>query len=283
MKGVDVIRVRIRSAVYEGPVLRIPQPVSPPAVVDAVRGDGPPHVDVSGASPGPVHSHVGFIHDGMGLRHRTALARAGRTRGMETPYDGELATLREKRERLDEAIDGEQSSTAATHREQIAATDAEVSTLREAVASARGKLEVCRANDLETASAAEELRNTISELSERETEHHAARELLDRSQSNRRAKRDRLEERFRLTDRIANLERQARAFIVDDLHETYCEAFRRIAVLSPPKEPFESSPVDAAIAIASIADLSAPIVLVADRFEDPANARAVLEVPIIDI
>lgn len=283
MSDGDGIRVRVRAVVHEGPAVTVAQSVSPSAVVDAVRGDGPAHVDVSGASPGPVHDHVGFIHDGMGLGHRTALARAGRSRGMETPHDEELARLREKRARLDEAIDDEQSSNPATHRERIAATEAEIGRLREAVASARGKLDVCRANDLETATAEEELQNAIKALSERETEHHAARELLERSRATRRETRERFEERLRLTDRIANLERSARACLVDDLRETYCGIFRRISVLNQPTEPFEAPPVDAAIAIASIADLSAPIVLAVDRFEDTAAAREILDAPIIDI
>ena len=276
-------------------MVRLPEDVDPTAVAAAVRapetdvGDG---VSVSCPHPSEFHHHVGCIYPEMGLRTRTALAAAGRTRGLTTPYDDEL---RESRQLLDDLA--VETRPVSIHSDQLPDgdgeqridTDSEIERARLAVAAARGRLLERRDSGLDTESAEARLEAAVRKLSEIETTAIATRQETERERERRRARRDAYEEKFRLEDRVANLERQARRYLVDQLREEF-----HSAVLATPGSPaqqtnftetqvFDIDAVTAALALSRIGKLRAPVVLAVDRFESPEAASDWLDAPVISL
>jgi len=275
----ETVTCRLGSVVRCGQVIRIEQAVKLSRIAAAVR-DGSDRTDsfvaVSAAPPEPVHDHIGCIYPEMGLRTKTALARAARTRELSTPYDDELATVRESLA----TMDIESGDTRAERQERAQATE-ETERLREQVATARGRLEARRENELESTPAAHELERAIRELTETETSAVAAAEQLERSREQARKRRDRREQKLRLEDRIANLQRQARAHLVDQMREKYDAAVSAVPSASPSEDPFAADPVTAALAVARVARLSAPVVVACERFESATAASEWLDAPVI--
>ena len=279
---------RIGDVVRRGRAVSVPRAIDPGALLDAIRtqdagpgtadGDRPwEQVAVDCAAPGPVHEHVGHIHPEMGLRTRTALAKAGRTRGLETPYDDELAALRADLASVP-VPDGPDPDARATR----AAERATVQSLQEEVAAARGRLQACRERGLDTATAAAELESAIRELSEHETTAVAADERTE-SRATARERRDALDRRLRLEDRIANLEREARSALVDDLREEFAATVGRVPGASVPSDPFAAPDPVSALAIARLASLDAPLVLSTERFDSAETAREFLRAPVVEV
>jgi chromosome segregation ATPase len=282
MTQTQTVTVQIGDTVRQGEVIDLPAHVNPAALRDAIRAGNSEHISVDCATPQPVHEHVGYIHTEMEIRTRTALARAGRSRELTTAYDDEIATLDAEIETLDAELAEQESQPAAEYRRQIAESSREQASLREAVESARGRLQACRDHGLDTDAAVEELEATITELSERETATAAAAEQLDHARETNRTRRDLREKRLRLEDRRANLKREARASLVDQLHEEFTAAVDAVPEASP-NDPFDAPPVVTALAVARIADLDAPVVLDCDRFDAPAAAGDWLDTPILYI
>ena len=282
----ETITCRIGAVVRHGRAITIPRSVDPTTVAEAVRADEPVEFRESTLAidtpvPSPVHEHVGCIDLDMGLRTRTALARAGRTKGLSTPYD---TALQEARERLAELPSPREDDR--TRRRDVATADADTADLVEEVATMRGRLTARRDGDGETEPTRERLVDAISDLSEIETARAAARERLQRERADRRRRRERLDRRRKLQDRIANLERKARAHLVETLREPFATAVDSVPRADPGREaadPFEAAPVTAALAIVRVGDLSAPVVLGCDRFDSPAEASEWLGVPVIDV
>jgi hypothetical protein len=271
-----VIRVRVGDVVRCGRAITVETAVESSRVAAAVRspdagsekrsGEGENDVAVDAPEPGPVHEHVGHVHPGMGLRTRTALARAARSQGLETPYDEDIRTARERLA----AITAEEGDVAPRRR-ALAEARAETDRLRERVATARGRLQAARAHDVEATSVAAELEAAVRELSEVETDGEAARQRLQRARERARDRRDRRERARKLEDRVANLERAARAYLVDRWEDRYARILGRTPGAGDRTDPFAAEPVIAALAVARLAALSAPVVLSCDRF---ASARA---------
>ena len=274
---------RIGDVVRRGRVVSVKQDVDQTAVAAAVRADDADPdapVAVTARSQTTVHEQVGCIHPGMGLRTRTALARAARTRGLTTPHDDQLQETRESLA----ALDMEDESTAS-YRRELAETTADIERLQEEVAAARGRLQARREQGLDTTAAAEELEDAIRRLSEAETSASAIRQQLDRARAAARGRRDTRDRRLRLEDRVANLERRARAHLVDQLHEAFATTVPEVPVSEADTPPdgnaFETDAVTAALAIARLAVLSAPVVLDCDRFDSPVRAYEWLDAPVI--
>lgn len=236
------------------------------AVVGAVRGQSSP-AGVHCRPPQAVHDRAGYVRPGMGLATRTALAAAGRSRGLETPRDDELAAVRDRLAALD---DGPPESPAST-----TAPAADRERLRERVAELRGRVQALEANGGDANSEREALRDAARRLSELETERVAAEER----RSLVRERRDRRERRLRLEDREANLARAARSDLVDELADEYAAAVDSLA--PDVDEPLDADPVTAALAVLRVASVTAPVVLAVDRFEDPAAAAAWLDAPVV--
>lgn len=213
--------------------------VSGEAVAEAIRrnGDGDREarrdeqnesrrrsVRVACEPPGGVHERVGLISRDRSVNLRGALAAAARSRGRTAP---QRAALDQARERLDDlevpTVD------LAEARRAVAEAGADEARLREKVASLRGRvqtLEGIERGDEKLAEAQAELTETAAELSAAETERIAAEQRLDRAERVARDARDDRERRFRLQDRVANLERRARAALARELYPEFASAVR---------------------------------------------------------
>jgi len=253
--------------------------VDPREVLAAVRNtDGAGRVTIECPPPGPLHDHVGHVHAEMGLRTRTALARAGRTRGLATPYDEEIAAAE-----AELATFGVGEGDTGGKREAVARNEAAVSELREQVAAARGRVQARRELDGDTDDAEAALTEAIRALSEYETEAIAARQELAGRRESARKRRDRYERRFELEEEIANLRRSARSWLVDELREDYVGALAALPGETDAAEPFAADPVPAALAIARVGDPDAPLVLSCARFESATEASEWLGAAVIRV
>jgi len=277
-----VIRCRIGSVVRRGAAVTIEQQVEPATVADAVRAPGTTvgRVVVDAPTPTELFDHVGHIHPEMGLRTRTALARAARTRGLETPEDEALERAIEERAEVPPPEDGDGLAAA---RETVAELRAETDRLRERVATLRGRLQEAREQGRETTAPASDLEAAIRELSEAETERAAARQRLERARQETRARRARHEQLRRLDDRIANHRRAARAYLVDQMAEAFAAAVATVPWCDPGDDPFAAGPVSAGLAIARLGASDAPVVLDCDRFASAAAAADWLGRPVLKV
>jgi len=274
------ITVRIGDTVRHGEVIDLPATANPTVLRDAIREGNSEPVSIDCERPQPVHDHVGYIHTEMGIRTQTALARAGRSRELTTASDDEIAALDAEITELDAELAAQGHHSAVEHRVEIAENRRERAELREAVEAARGRLQACREHSLDTEGAVEALEAAITELSERETATAAAAEQLDHARETNRTRRDLREKRLRLEDRRANLKRDARASLVDQLNEEFSAAVDAVPG-STATDPFDAPPVVTALAVARIADLDAPVVLDCDRFDSPGAASDWLDTPIL--
>jgi hypothetical protein len=265
---------------YEGTVLRGRAldvrglDVSARDVVAAIREEASP-VAIDAPTPGEIHERVGRVRPGMGLQTRTALAVAARSLGYSAPQDEEIAAVEAKLS----AVSRPSVSTRAARK---AASDrgSETERVRERVAELRGRVQAARERGEEPTELEAELATAVRELSEVETAAAAARETLVAAREDAREARDARERRMRLEDRRANLERAARAQLVERVDGAYADAVR--AVPGPtPADPFDADPVTAALAIGRVADLAAPVVLECDRFESEGAAASWLDAPVV--
>ncbi len=275
---------RVDGTVYRGRTARLPSEIAPGTVARAIRegsatGSDGRTVSVTARTPHPVHERVGCLHPGMGLRVRTALAVAARARGLRTSHD---ATLRRLRDRL-AAFEVDDVATAQA-RERLAGTQTETDRLRERVATVRGRLQVREEQGLDTEPARAKLRETARELSEVETTAAATRQTLDRERREARRARDELDDRLRLEDRVANLQRRARRRLVERVREAYAGAVAD-APGGPdaPDDPFDADALTAGLAVARVADFDAPVVVSADRFADARAASRWLCAPVVRV
>lgn len=282
------VTCRVGRKRFRGVAIDLAAAVDSGALVAAIRGSGGepvadaegPAITVECPEPGPLFDHVGHLHPEMGLRTKTALARAGRSRGMETPYDDELAAARDRLAAL-----GTPDREREARRTTVEDHEQAVAALREQVAAARGQLQARREAGGDTDQAAADLREAIRELTEHETAAIAARQELAATDAGARKRRDRHEQRFELEDRIANLERDARAWLVEQLGDAYAEALDALPEATTPERPsadlFAADPVSGALAVARVGEPAAPIVLDCDRFDSAAAAHDWLGCPVI--
>lgn len=276
------VRCRVGDVVRYGRAIRIDPPVDGATVAAAVRDeigtDG--RIAVDAPQPNPVHEHVGYLHPEMGIRTRTALAKAERSRGLTTPYDDQIAQVREQRASL--SVDTSEK-TLRTRRQAVAARSTETAQVRERVATLRGKLQAAREHGEEPEEIAGELEAAITELSEIETAEEAARQRLETARQAARERRDAGERIRRLEDQLQNLQRRARTHLVEAATDRYAAAVAAVPGSNERADPFEADPVTAGLAIARIASVSAPLVLGCDRFESAPAASEWLDAPVLKI
>jgi len=273
---------RVDGSVHRGRTVTLAADLDPEAVARAIRegtarSDGLA-VSVTARRPHPAHERVGCLHPDIGLRVRTALAAAARARGLSTPHDPELRRARERLAELDvDGVDAEQARRA------VAATGADTDRLRERMATVRGRFQARRDNDLATEPARERLRETARDLSEAETSAAAARQRLDRERRRAREAHDILERRLRLEDEVANLERRARAALVERVRDAYESALLSVpgGPGRPPEDPFAVEEFTAALAAARVAAFEAPAVVAGDRFGSARAASRWLGAPVV--
>jgi hypothetical protein len=247
-------------------------------VARAVRGSDE-GIRVECPDPAPVHDHVGVIEDGMAFRPKVALAAAARSRGLTAPEDERRQAVETELSEFDvPEID------LADARRQVAAADEEVEALRERVATLQGRVQALRETDLDADDVEAELAEAVRELSEVETERVAAGQTLERAREQARTARDRQAERLALEDRAANLARAARRRLVTDLHGEFAAAVETVpgpGTAGDQPGEFAGQPATAALAVARLADLDAPVVLDAGRFESADAAARCLGAPVI--
>lgn len=229
-------------------------------------------------APGDLSARVGPVAPDDGVRSRTALALAARSRGETAPQDDDVRRLRV---RLD-AFEAERVDTASL-RERLAAAGEDVERLRERAAHLQGRVGALRDAGDDASEAEATLAETMTELTERETERVAARQALTQARERRREGRDRREERRRLEDRLANRERAARRHLLDRVEPEFRAA---VAALDGPdagESAFDASPVTAALAVYRVGDPDAPVVLDCDRFDDARSAADWLDCAVIRV
>jgi TolA-binding protein len=269
-----------REWAVEGRAVDLGGTVEPRSVVRAIRGESA-SVAVECPSPGPVHEHVGHVHEEMCLDLRGALAAAARSVGETAPQAEALTEARAELASLDVA---ETDLEAA--RRRLAEADASETRLRERVATLRGRVQALAEAEAPEAraDAREALEDAVRELTEVETERIAAEQVLERAERAARDARDRRERRLELQDRVANLRRDVRRSLAAAVYDRF-----RAAVVALPGAgragdapgDYEGDPVTAALAVARIADVTAPVVLEADRFDDAATAARRLDAPVV--
>lgn len=214
--------------------------------------------------------HVTVVAPGIAIDRRRALAAVARSRGERTSVDGELSETRERLEGL-----GEPVPSLAEARRRVASAEAALESKRERVATLRGRM---RASESEAAEAA--FRDAIRDLSEAELEYEAAREALSERRRRARDARDARERRLRLQDRLGNLERTARAELVEAVRPTVDDLVPAVPG-GDATSLAEADPVTAALALVRAGRVRTPVVLACRRFADAARAVAWLEAPVI--
>lgn len=280
-----VFECRIGAVVRCGRAVSLQQEISPKTVAAAVRADhsASESVTVSCPEPTALHRYVGCLRPAMGLRVRTALANAGRSRGLTTPVDDELTAARESLESV-----STEAMTLDAHRETVAAAATTLDRERERVAYARGRLQERQEQGANTEPAQTALDEALQTLTEAETDAIAATQNYDSAREQLRKQRTTRERMLELEDEVANLERRARAHLVEQLRAEYRSTLGSVPGSDSsderlPDGVFDADPVRAGLAIARLGQLSAPVVVAVDRFESPAAASEWLDAPVVHI
>ncbi|UPW01962.1 hypothetical protein M0R88_07665 [Halorussus gelatinilyticus] len=244
-------------------------------IADAIRGEGAASaVSIDCPAPGPAHARVGAIRAGMAWSRRPALAAAARSRGHTAPQADELA---EVRDRLD-AIDAPTIDLRAARR-RVAETGDAAEELREEVATVRGRVRALREAEADAADAEADLADATRRLSEVETERIAAEQTLARAREQARTDRERRRERLRLEDRAENLRRSAREALADEVRSRFEDALAAL-----PDDGALPEPVGAALAVARVADLDAPVAVArVGPFEGVDAISAWLDAPVVRV
>lgn len=236
---------------------------------------------VRAPQPGVVHEYVGVIRPGTTVVVRAALAAAERTR--PGTVDG-VAALAEARESLAAVEVPDVDVTGA--RERVAGAREAAEAVQADVAAARGAVQAREDLDGDVDAGRERLRAAVATASERETELVAAEQALARERERAREARDARTRRLALEDRVGRLERDVRANRVEAAWPAFRAAVAAIpggdeaAVGSDPGS-FAGEDVTAALAVARVADVSAPVVVAVDRFDAAADARRALDAPVV--
>lgn len=228
------------------------------------------------SEPSALHEHVGRIVPGMALKRHTALAVAARSRGLSAQQDEEHDRIQERISELSMSrID------TATARKRLAEMTDEIDRQRERVARLQGQAKALQERTGQQKRETDrELQRAMQKLSELETERAAAEQALERARKRQRQLHDRHDERLALEDRAANLARAARRHLCNQLRDEFERAIE--SVPGTTDRP-DDDPVTAALAIARVGELSAPVVIECDRFDTAPAATDWLNAPVISL
>lgn len=216
-----------------------------------------------------LQDHVAVVAPDLSLDRREALVAAARSRGLTASVDDELRAARDRLVDLDEPV-----PSLADARRRVAEAETDLEARRERVATLRGRLQ-----ETDDGALAEEYRAEIRALSEAETERVAAREALADARERAREVRDARDERLRLEDRVANLERRAREELIDAVRPEVDAAVR--AAPGAEAAGYDvADPVTGALALIRVGVVHVPVVLACRRFESAAAAEGWLEAPV---
>lgn len=252
--------------------------LSAEAVLSAVRDPSDPRIRCR--SPGPVTDRVGVVSRGVAVSVRSLVATALRTHRVETPYDRMLAHTEWQRDRIEVPTVELESARA-----ELAAVDEDITALREEVARLGGRVETLReiGGDVEPASA--ELQAAITRLSELETEQAAAEQRLAAARERAADMRDARDRRRALADRIDNLRRDARDWLVAQGYDRFREAIEAVDPDVDPghsPESYDGPDWVAAVAALRLAREPGPAVLAGDLpFASVRGAQQTVQRPTI--
>ncbi|WP_129114311.1 DUF7856 family protein [Halegenticoccus tardaugens] len=267
--------IDLRSVTVDG------EPLDGATILEAIRApeasSGPVRVDCP--DPTRAHDRLGHVDGAADRSLRALLAAAARSRGRRAPQRSELC---EARAELADRRVPDFDLTDLRRRAASAGRDA--AALRERVAELRGRLRAFEEIDAETAPVERDLRTTVGRLSEVETERIAAVQALSAAERRAREARTKRERRLELEDRVANLERAARAHLAAAVYGDFAAAARELpGEVDPGGDPgaFDGDAVTAHLAAVRIADLAAPVVLSVDRFDDADEAAARLDAAVV--
>lgn len=274
------MRIRTDEGVIVGQALDLrDSTVDVERIREALRDDTDPTIDCG--PPAAIHDEIGTIREGMDLDVRAALVAAGRSLGLSTPFDDEIARL----DAQISAIDADGPDLRSVRRRAASAGES-VDTLRERVARIGGRLTAIREAGGETAEVEAALREATRELSEAETDAIAARQAMDAAERRARAARDRRADRLSLVDRRENRRRDARSWLVDRMAPRLETAMASLPVRD--LEGGDGSPIGydgpprhLALGVLRLARVVAPVLLADSPFESPLRARAALDAPVV--
>ncbi|WP_323674380.1 hypothetical protein [Halorubellus sp. PRR65] len=247
----------------------------------SVAVDGDRELRVECDPPGCVFEHVGVVRAGTTVDVRAALAAAARSRDVDV--EGASA-LSEARASL-AAVEVPEVDVSAA-RERVAAARAAVEAVSADVAAARGAVQAREDLDADVDVGRERLRAAVADASERETELVAAEQALARERERAREARDARDRRLSLADRVGRLEREVRANRVAATWPAFREAVAAVPGGDRDEagaEPgsFAGDDATAALAVARVAAVDAPVVVGVDRFDDVDAARRTLDAPVV--
>jgi hypothetical protein len=275
------MRIEVDGRVFADRAVELDGAATPEAVVRAIRGEAVEDVVADCQAPGPLHAHVGHVHEGMTTDVRGALAAAARSRGETAPQRDALDAVRAELNSLS-LPDADLSEV----RRQVAAAGAEEDRLRERVAALRGRVGAFEeaGDDAAAAAAREELEAAVGALAEAETERIAAEQRRDRLEAAARESRDRRERRLALQDRAANLERAVREHLAASVYDRFREAVDALpgaATAGDAPGAYAGDHVTAALAAARVGVVEAPLVVATDRLGDAATTARRLDAPVV--
>lgn len=259
------------------------------AVLSMIR-DETATPEVRCPSPTPSHDVLGHVDDPP-PSHRTLLAAAARSRGHVAPqrpqYDAVIARL-----------DSLNVSTVnvETARKRVADAGNDETRLREQMATLRGQLQARRETGADTESVTTALADTAARLSEVETERVAAEQTLARQEQRAVDAREMRQRRLELQDEAANLERQMRASLAEQLTPVFDDA---VAVVDEHRNFAADADADGDatedgtgddggrtsvtthLAAVCLADLRAPVVVSPPVFDSTRVAERCLDTAVI--
>jgi hypothetical protein len=276
-RGVDLRTVDVSAAELLRAIRRTGSTTDGDAGGESDGGDDV--VTVACPEPGPVHDHVGHVRPDLALDLRAALAAAARSRGHEAPEREALAAARAA---LDDCEVPPVDLREA--RRRVAAAGEAERELRERVASLRGRVQALRETGHDADEAAVELEAAVRRLSEVETDRVAAEQRLDRAREAAREARDVRARRLELEDRVANLERAARASLAAAVYDEFAAAVGVVPGTGDAGDSpgaFQGDPVTAALAVVRVAAVEAPVVLAVSRVDDAGRAADRLDAPVV--
>lgn len=312
-RAIDLTDERLSAAVVRRAIERPSTVAVSPPIDPSTAGEANPNgrrLRIDCPAPSAVHGRIGQIEPTIDLDLRAALAAAARSRGETAPQHDRLRRVREQLAAV-EVPDAEPREA----RREVASAGADERRLRERVAELRGRVQTLRETAPESqrlADAERELAATAGELSEAETDRLAAEQRLARAERTARRARDARERRLRLQDRAENLRREARATLARRTYPDFVDALTDLPTVDPSAavqgdlsslvfaddDPsgavgersapeglpeFAGEETAAALAIARLADVDAPIVFAGEQFDTAAAAAAWLDAPVVRV
>lgn len=243
-----------------------------------------PTVQVDCEPAGPAHAHLARIPpSASSFDLHDALVAAARSNGI---VPSTVSRLERARTDLATASRDLERADLASAKRRVADTGTRERRLDERVATLRGRLEALREVGADTTAVEDDLAEAVGSLTEVETERLAAEQRLAQVERTARTARDRRQRRLRLADRVANLRRRARHELVTAVFDEFVDALATLpgdVEIDRDVNSYEGDSTTAALAVAAIARVDAPLVLSVDRFGSPSEAATRLDAPVVRV